>query len=124
MRIAIEFNRSSMINAKIEAWILSALRSAAALLLISSFSSSFAQAPRDTREAKLARAAKEATEALEITKKDDLKLVPTAIVKLQAAEAIYTELGEKEKLLAVIFFIGYRQLVVQPRPQRVAIPVT
>src|SRR5687767_6796425 len=109
MRYAIEFIRSPMKQVKLRTGFFPALRSAAALLLISSFTLSFAQAPADTREAKLARAAKEANEALELTKKNDLKLAPAAISKLEAAEAIYAELGEKEKLLPLLFFLGHVQ---------------
>ncbi len=126
MRFAIEFIRSSMIKAKIKAGILSALRCGTALLLMASFTASFAQTPVDTREAKLARAAHEANEALELTKKNDLKLAPAAILKLQAAEAIYAELGEKERLLAVLFFKGHLQLAAEPprRQQTTATPET
>ncbi len=121
MRFAIEFICSPMRPASIRAMFPRALRPATALLLLlSSFVTTFAQPPADTREAKLARAAREATEAIELTKKNDLKLAPTAVLKLQAAEAIYADLGDKEKLLAVLFFMGHVQLVLGQKDAGIA----
>jgi len=120
MRFAIEFICSPMRPASIRAMFPRALRPATALLLLSSFVTTFAQPPADTREAKLARAAKEAAEAVELTKKNDLKLADGVVLKLQAAEAIYAELGEKELLLAVLFFMGHVQLVLDQKDVGVA----
>lgn len=118
MRFAIEFSRSPMRNTK--AWFLRAVRSGAALLILSSFAITFAQTPADTREAKLARAAKDASEAFELAKTNNANSVLTAIAKLNSAETLFAELSDKERQLAALFMMGHLQLVLDQQEPGVA----
>src|SRR4051794_24721322 len=102
MRFAIEFISSSMNPASIRIKFVKSLHASAVLLVISSFVVSFAQSPADTRSAKLALAGKEALAAIELSRKTDEASWGKAIQKLQRAEAIYSELGDKEKLLPTV----------------------
>ena len=113
MRFAIEFI-SSPVKAIFIAKFGRAMRAVIALVLISSFATSFAQAPADTREARLALAAKEVKEALGLARTNETQSAKLAITKLQTAESIYMELGEKARLLGVLFFLGHLQLATQP----------
>lgn len=110
MPFALEFITSSMRHRGPRVNIIAALRSVAALVLMSSFSLSFAQVPVDTREAKLALAAKEAKSAIELANEGTAEASTKAIQKLKTAETIYAELEEKDKLLPTVSMIGNLQL--------------
>lgn len=105
------FDRNMAALAKIRA----TCRSGIALFLAASFFAVTAQTPYDTPKAKLEFAARETSEAVELSKKFDPASWNAAITKLQNAGNIYAELGEKKRHIATLFFIGHLQLALDQK---------